>query len=141
MLPAFFFFPFPAGSPDEGPAKPDRRSPAEFAADSLRWLSENGRVLMIVGAVFVTAIVAARMFRFGYASAETPLWQLLLAGAAFLYLWRLGVLLFDLVFVWHYYVRSSLVAQRLYALRRARKILQSDLGEQEGHAFSPATDS
>jgi len=30
-----------------------------------------------------------------------------LASAAFLYLWRLGALVFDLVFIWHRYIRHS----------------------------------
>ena len=36
-----------------------------------------------------------------------PLWSILLAEAAFLYLWWLAVLLFDLIYAWHHYVRGS----------------------------------
>ena len=37
----------------------------------------------------------------------------LLAGAAFLYLWWLATLFFDLVVVWHYYIRESALLDRL----------------------------
>jgi hypothetical protein len=36
-----------------------------------------------------------------------PLWPLLLASALFLYLWWLVILLFDLIFIWHCYIRNS----------------------------------
>jgi hypothetical protein len=36
-----------------------------------------------------------------------PVWPVLLSGAAFLYLWWLAALIFDLAFVWHRYVRRS----------------------------------
>jgi hypothetical protein len=36
-----------------------------------------------------------------------------LAAAAFLYLWWLAAHLFDLVFVWHRYIRSSLANKML----------------------------
>ena len=42
-----------------------------------------------------------------------PLWPVLLALLAFLYLWWLAALLFDLVFVWHWYVRHARVLLRI----------------------------
>jgi hypothetical protein len=42
-----------------------------------------------------------------------PIWPVLLAGAAFLYLWWLATLFFDLVVVWHYYIRQSAILDRL----------------------------
>lgn len=38
---------------------------------------------------------------------KPPIWPVFLGGAAFLYLWWLAALIFDLVFVWHRYIRSS----------------------------------
>ena len=32
---------------------------------------------------------------------------MLLGGLAFVYLWWLAVVMFDLIFVWHHYVRGS----------------------------------
>ncbi len=55
------------------------------------------------------------------AGADNALWPLILASAAFLYLWWLATLLFDLVFVWHRYIRCSVANNYLYALRKARK--------------------
>lgn len=46
-------------------------------------------------------------------SEKQPLWPLFLAAAAFLYLWWLAALVFDLVIVWHYYIRSSVAMDRL----------------------------
>lgn len=36
-----------------------------------------------------------------------PIWPLLLSGTAAVYLWWLAALLFDLVFIWHYYIRHE----------------------------------
>jgi hypothetical protein len=36
-----------------------------------------------------------------------PLWRVLVAVLAFLYLWWLGSQLFDLVFVWHRYIQGD----------------------------------
>jgi hypothetical protein len=38
---------------------------------------------------------------------DLTLWPVVLAAAAFLYLWWLAAHLFDLVFVWHRYIRTS----------------------------------
>ena len=43
----------------------------------------------------------------------SPIWPVVLAGAAFLYLWWLAILLFDLSFVWHRYIRHSTTNNRL----------------------------
>ena len=38
---------------------------------------------------------------------QGPVWPVFLASPAFLYLWWLAILLFDLTFVWHLYIRWS----------------------------------
>ncbi len=40
-------------------------------------------------------------------------WPLLLSTAAFLYLWWLGALIFDLAFVWQRYIRNEVAEERL----------------------------
>ena len=40
-------------------------------------------------------------------------WPIAVAGMVFLYMWWLGTLMFDLVVVWHLYIRSSLINERL----------------------------
>ncbi len=47
-------------------------------------------------------------------SHRPPVWPVVLATAAFLYLWWLGTLLFDLAFVWQRYVRGSVANDRLH---------------------------
>lgn len=44
---------------------------------------------------------------------NSPIWPVVLAGAAFLYLWWLATLTFDLAFVWHRYIRNSTTNDRL----------------------------
>lgn len=44
---------------------------------------------------------------------DPPIWPLVLAGAAFLYLLWLGSLVFDLAFVWQRYTRNSITNDRL----------------------------
>ena len=46
---------------------------------------------------------------------QRPLWPVILASLAFLYLWWLATLVFDLAFVWHRYIRNSVSNERLFA--------------------------
>lgn len=64
--------------------------------------------LMAVGTVAVAATV-------GYYVNDTsgPIWPVFLATVAFLYLWWLAALLFDLVFIWHLYIRHSKLMWRI----------------------------
>lgn len=41
------------------------------------------------------------------------IWPVLMAAAAFLYLWWLAILFFDLTFVWHRYIRRSVSIDRI----------------------------
>jgi hypothetical protein len=50
---------------------------------------------------------------------QGPIWPLWLAGAAFLYLWWIAIITFDLTFVWHLYIRHS-GAQKYVEKRLAR---------------------
>ncbi|HEX2853048.1 MAG TPA: hypothetical protein VHO24_07415 [Opitutaceae bacterium] len=51
-----------------------------------------------------TAIVFERRFPDAHTGA---LWRVLVAGGASLYLWWLATLVFDLIFVWHRYIRGA----------------------------------
>ena len=46
-----------------------------------------------------------------------PLWQLILANVAFLYLWWLSALLFDLVYIWQQFIRSRRTTKTLQKIR------------------------
>ncbi len=39
--------------------------------------------------------------------AAAPSWPMVMGAAAFLFLWRLAALVFDLIFIWHRYIRHS----------------------------------
>ena len=45
---------------------------------------------------------------------DTPIWPVFIAGAGFLYLWWLGILVFDLAFMWHRYIRHSVAVENLW---------------------------
>jgi hypothetical protein len=66
--------------------------------------------LILAGAAVV---VGRLMFHLWSAGRVGPVWPVVLATAVFLYLWWLGALLFDLVFIWHLYIRHSEVLQRM----------------------------
>ena len=68
------------------------------------------RTLLGCGALVVLAMVLGRLIE---ADSHAPVWPVLLAGLAFLYLWWLGILLFDLAFVWHRYIRNSVAVRTL----------------------------
>ncbi len=90
-----------------------RRSHPRAAKRPLR------QMIWIAGAGLVTlALLNVRHAT----DANGPLWKVLVAIVAFLYLWWLAALVFDLVFIWHRYIQSD------GALRFLRdKVQRSDL--------------
>ena len=73
--------------------------------------------LLGVGTVAIGFIVLVRLL--GGEEAK-PTWPMLLAGLGFLYLWWLGILLFDLTFVWHRYIRNSVAIDTLRQWKHGR---------------------
>lgn len=71
------------------------------------------RPMILLGGLTVAGIVGYHVHAAKQAGDVGPLWPVLLATAAFLYLWWLAALLFDLVFVWHVYIRHARVVQRM----------------------------
>jgi hypothetical protein len=72
---------------------------------SLLWPKHGMRALLIPGILSTAVYLCAYLV-----DAKPPhgdLWPVFLAGALFVYLWWLVALLFDLVFVWHRYIRRS----------------------------------
>lgn len=93
-----------------------------------RWLFRGMRPLIAAGAAAITLIVWQRLAdRDGWVPPDVeipaavakvvavspPIWPVLLGGAAFLYLWWLAALIFDLGFVWHRYIRNAIAVGRL----------------------------
>jgi len=65
------------------------------------------RTLLIPGSLAVAIYVYLAVHGPGVPPHQGDLWPVFLAGAMFLYLWWLVALIFDLVFVWHRYIRMS----------------------------------
>jgi hypothetical protein len=80
------------------------------------------KVLLGSGALLVGTIAVNRL---AATNSDQPVWPVLLGGVGFLYLWWLAILLFDLAFVWHRYIRSSV---GLYTLRRWQQRKDVDRG-------------
>lgn len=75
------------------------------------------RILLASGAVMILFIIMGRLFD---PSLAEPVWPAVLAGVAFLYLWWLGILIFDLAFIWHRYIRHSVAVDVLADWHRGR---------------------
>lgn len=76
-------------------------------------------LLMGIGAWIVSVMVVGRLYEAAQGSlVTTSVWPVVLAGLAFFYLWWLGILLFDLAFVWHRYIRYSVAVRTLSAWHR-----------------------
>jgi hypothetical protein len=52
--------------------------------------------------------------------AHPPVWPVVLAAAAFMYLWWLAALIFDLAFVWQRYIRRAVMLEKLKEWRKGR---------------------
>jgi hypothetical protein len=77
--------------------------------------------LIVLSGMATLWIVGYLLFGPGTTGKDAPLWPLVLAGAAFLYLWWLAALIFDLVFVWHRYIRSNATPELLKDIRERRR--------------------
>jgi hypothetical protein len=88
-------------------------------AFALLWPAGGMRSLLIPGALFAAGVVWYRLWFVQTDDPHGSLWPLFLAGAAFLYLWWLVALVFDLTFVWHRYIRQS---QSVQIFKRPAKL-------------------
>jgi uncharacterized protein involved in cysteine biosynthesis len=75
------------------------------------------RILVALGTLMMALIVGVRLWG---DLAGKQLWPVVLGGAFFLYAWWLAILIFDLAFVWHRYVRNSVALDTLRAWRENR---------------------
>ncbi|SPB13879.1 hypothetical protein NOV72_01144 [Caballeronia novacaledonica] len=75
------------------------------------------RILVALGTLMMVLIVGVRLWG---DLAGKPIWPVVLGGAFFLYAWWLAILIFDLAFVWHRYVRNSVALDTLRAWRENR---------------------
>ena len=90
---------------------------------SFRWLTTGARPLVILVGFQVAVMVIERIARnwpHGTVADKPSLWPVVLAFGGFIYLWWLAVLIFDLVFVWHRYIRFQGALTALRDMRLAR---------------------
>jgi hypothetical protein len=95
---------------------------------SKKWPSWGLKPLLFLGTAVVVGIVGYHLQTADKANVG-PLWPVFLATAGFFYLWWLAALIFDLVFVWHVYIRQSKALERidnLVGLRARTKTTSSD---------------
>ena len=76
--------------------------------------------LLLGGAI---AVIGKLIFHLD--DAKGPVWPALLATAAFLYLWWLAALIFDLTVIWHWYIRNSRILQRMDEIMGGRRGAQA----------------
>jgi hypothetical protein len=79
------------------------------------WPKRSVRFLPILGVCAATALIVGLLFRL---DAMSALWPIVLGGAAFLYLWWLATLMFDLVFIWHRYIRHSVAVDSIVEITK-----------------------
>ncbi|HKR46347.1 MAG TPA: hypothetical protein VJU59_42930 [Paraburkholderia sp.] len=76
------------------------------------WLIGMGTLWMTLALLSVLMVYGAGDFQ--------SLWRVCLSAAAYLYLWWVGIVLFDLTYVWHYYIWKSGGVATLRAWARGR---------------------
>src|SRR6266542_3497136 len=67
----------------------------------------------LLGLAGSTAVTMVLLLLKRDGSSQPSLWPVVLALAGFLYLWWVAILLFDLVFIWHRYIRFGVGPDRL----------------------------
>lgn len=83
------------------------------------WLSNRFRPswglrpLILLGTTLVALVVGYHLYNAQSVTDIGPIWPVFLATAAFLYLWWLSALAFDLVFVWHLHIRQARALERM----------------------------
>jgi hypothetical protein len=81
-------------------------------ATLIGWRQPRSATKWLVVLISATVVGLASYLFVAFSKTNSSLWPFFLAAAAFLYLWWLGVLAFDLVFIWHRYIRYSVVVHR-----------------------------
>lgn len=88
-----------------------------------------GRQAMVGGgaAVLAVAVFVGALNDNSFSEGKSALWPLLLSSLAFIYLWWLGVVLFDLAFIWQRYIRNTVALQvlRTWSRRTAEPAKQA----------------
>ena len=83
---------------------------------SRRWPSSGLKPLLFFGAAGIATLVVCHIVGLKGGADHGKLWPVLLGAAGFFYLWWLAALIFDLVFVWHVYIRQALALRQMDAI-------------------------
>ena len=114
-----------------------------FIASSGWWVkrvpARGRRWLVATGAALIGYVVVRRLWQADSDSPVWPVWPMLLAGLAFLYLWWLGILLFDLTFVWHRYIRNSVAVDTLRQWKRGNDAMPRSMKDLWARPAPPRT--
>jgi hypothetical protein len=84
--------------------------------------------LILLGTALIAFVMGHHLYEAKRVSDIGPIWPVFLATAAFLYLWWLAALSFDLVFVWHLHIRQA------RALARMDEVIGTPWGGARGSA-------
>jgi hypothetical protein len=81
----------------------------------VNWLRPSWglKPLIFLGTAMVAYVVGRHLYSANGTGDIGPIWPVFLATAAFLYLWWLAALTFDLVFVWHLHIRQARALARM----------------------------
>jgi len=84
----------------------------------IRLIIRGARPLLVAGGLAAANLMIYRTVAAHHPfKTSTPFWPVVLSAAAFLYLWWLAIILFDLTFVWHRYIRQGVWQQCLCSAR------------------------
>jgi hypothetical protein len=89
----------------------------------IRVFARGMRPLLIAGGLATGTLIFSRI----RGSHGGNLWPLILSSAAFMYLWWLAAILFDLCFTWQRYVRLAVWQEYLAAAREPRITREREL--------------
>jgi hypothetical protein len=91
-----------------------------IAAVSAKAMPGTGlKPLVVLNGLAIAAVTYAIIT--GPSASDQALWPVILGGSALLYLWWLAALLFDLVFVWHRYIRGGAAMTALKQIRKKHR--------------------
>jgi hypothetical protein len=97
------------------------------------FLPSLGAVPLMISASI--GVVAKVIYHVRTVSDVGPLWPVFLTTALFLYLWWLAVLIFDLVVIWHWYIRKGRLLARMDELMGGKR------GDERSHQQSRTASS
>jgi hypothetical protein len=93
----------------------------------LRVFARGMRPLLIAGGLATASLVFRKILG---SHSDASLWPLILSSAAFIYLWWLAAILFDLFFTWQRYIRLAVWQEYLQQARGDRLVRERALREQ-----------